>query len=185
MVINYTLETNTETCLDFESTHFQYNQISTGDCLKRVRLPESAKVLSSTDKVMDNVELKGPVSGLELSIRFAEDAERLPLFGTNELGGMLIFKMQEIDMKELLELYPDIHLLRIFGALTFVLNLKELTGFKHLKELYFEDVFWAVNETFPCLDEFQCLEELCLESIPKEAGQRIKGEFKEKFDRGF
>ena len=57
LVINYTLETNTETCLDFESTHFQYIQIPTDDCLKRVRLPECAKVLSFTDKVMSNIEL--------------------------------------------------------------------------------------------------------------------------------
>ena len=121
--------------------------------------------------------------GLMLSLDKVGDIP-VPDFGLSELAELRLSEVTNVDLQPVIDLYPHLTRLRIWGAPGHVKNVNRLKHLSRLTDLQFNNLFGFSGADFPTAEDLPEIETLWLYGAPQEAGKAIKSRFKNVEDLG-
>ena len=99
-----------------------------------------------------------------------------------KIDKLRISNISELDLKKITANFPEIYSLNLDGKPGNVKNFKALGSLNKLEKIYCHDVFGFTAEDAAVLKDLPCLYEIDFDSVPKEAGQYVKKEWKGRLD---
>jgi hypothetical protein len=179
--------------LDLSRTHLDQLAIDIHG-LERLVLPESMTTLIVLGK--GAVNSFGSVDALldELS---AESSDAIPLthvvaaqngrwiwvqatgavpsvHGIDQVHGLRVNEVAELDLWDVVDTFPNIEYLHLFGAPGTLSELAALTELPKLEALWLRDLFGYAPEEFPALGELPALTRLNLDSVPADVAAAVR-----------
>ena len=164
--------------LDFRNLQQIHSFELDGTGVKRIYLPNDVRYLKVTGKLQPELQIIGKTIGLNLSM---EDAD-LCNYGLSDVRNLLVFKIKELDMREVPCLFPELRSLSLWGKPGIINNMEALEKLPYLRELIISDLFGFSAEDMKVLERIPDLRGLDLYSIPKAAGMAVKKTWKRKLD---
>ncbi|MDO4166884.1 MAG: hypothetical protein Q4D32_05725 [Eubacteriales bacterium] len=164
--------------LDFRNLQQLHTFELDGTGVKRIYLPDNVRHLKLTGKLHPQLQIIGKTIGLNLSM---EDAG-LCNYGLCDIHDLSVFKIKELDLREIPRLFPELHSLMLYGKPGIINNLEALEQLPFLRDLTISDLFGFSAEDMKILERISELRSLDLYSIPKEAGMAVKKAWKGKLD---
>ncbi len=143
--------------------------------LKRLKLNKEIRFLSIIDN-HNNLEIDHPLQGKFLGINI--NLESLKQFDLPYLKSIRSSKNEVVDFERIVEMYPNIQELKIWGKPGVARNFKSIEKLSQLKYLQIQDLFEMSENDILNPKLLPNLEFLWLTSVPKEFGKAIKKQFK-------
>ena len=136
--------------------------------------------LMGDNSYLKTLKINHPHSGKGLMLSL-ENIGNLPVpdFGLPALEELRFSNVTNIDLQSVINHYPNITRMRVWGAPGHVENVNALKQLKNLTDLQFNDLFGYQGKDFPATEELPGIEVLWLSSAPQEAGKAIKSRFKQ------
>lgn len=178
LVHELTLDGHGRRELDLSRTHLgQLSVDVTG--LDRLVLPSS----------METLILRGDPTGEPPSLTVvAEDGGRwitmrltktvMPVRGLENARGLSIHGIGALDLEDVVEHFPEVTWLHLFGSPGTLDHLPALTSLARLETLWLCDLFGYPAADFPSPHELPALVSLDLESIPADVAAHVRSAFK-------
>ncbi|AQA21556.1 hypothetical protein BTZ20_0683 [Rhodococcus sp. MTM3W5.2] len=183
--------------LDFSGTHLDQLAIDiTG--LHRLVLPQSLDQLilrgdgavnsfDSLDALVDELSAEAPTAEPILQVVAEQDGRWItvnltgtvpPVCGLERTHGLRISVIEELELGDVAEHFPDVSWLHLFGAPGLLDELDELRRLPHLTTLWICDLFGYDPSDFPGPDELPSLTSLDLDSIPAAVAIGVRAQYR-------
>ncbi|MBE9914974.1 hypothetical protein G8C92_13100 [Paenibacillus donghaensis] len=104
--------------------------------------------------------------------------------GLERLGALHLNGIQELDMRQIVQCYPALNELRLWGKPGMVTNMESLAQLVGLKYFSTFDLFGFTGEQFPEPDQFPQLTWLWLTSLPADTAKAVKEKYKKEIGKG-
>ncbi|WP_046216510.1 hypothetical protein [Paenibacillus wulumuqiensis] len=104
--------------------------------------------------------------------------------GLQRLHSLYVYQIQELDMQELIQRFPRLHQLRLWGKPGLISRMNTLTRLSNLHGLSTHDLFGFTGEEFPSPEQMPHLSSLWLSSLPADAAKSIKKAYKSRIPLG-
>lgn len=170
--------------IDFSKTHLHDLIIDVTE-VKRLILPPYPDVIKIFGEISEDFTIDDSYCRQEI------DAFSITMSGTNlaryglvetKIGALQIGNISELDLKKVTANYPEIYSLNLNGKPGNLIDFKSLSSLNKLEKIYCHDVFGFTAEDAAALNDLPCLYEIDFDSVPKEAGQYLKKEWKGRLD---
>ncbi|MFF2886135.1 hypothetical protein [Paenibacillus sp. NPDC057967] len=167
--------------LDFGGCRLTNLSIQT-DGLKRLKLNREMKQLILTGSSSSELHISAYDDGRWLTVH---DKAKLPGFaGLDQLGGMNLTEITELDVPSITRRFPAMQSLRLWGRPGLLTGLERLSELSELRSFSTNDLFGFTGEQFPDPDQLPHLEWLWLSSLPAEAALSIRKRYKKRAAEG-
>lgn len=101
-----------------------------------------------------------------------------PVCGLDRVQGLRIGAIEELDLSDVTECFPNVSWLHLFGAPGLLHELSELRALPRLETLWLCDLFGYESGDFPSPDDLPALTSLDLDSIPTDVATRVRAVYK-------
>ncbi|WP_431113125.1 hypothetical protein [Variovorax paradoxus] len=97
-----------------------------------------------------------------------------PIHGINRVHGLSVSKVAELDLWDVVNTFPNIEYLHLFGAPGTLGELAALTELPKLEALRISDLFGYLPEDFPAPGELPALTSLTMDSVPADVAAAVR-----------
>ncbi len=167
--------------LDLRNTHFSDLDID-GTGVKKIYLPSKARSLTLRGTLDSELEIIREDSKPGISLAIVTQQEINSNFSLINVSSLRIGEISELDLKEILPLFPGLRQLSLNGKPGYIKGLEALREMKQLRSILIGSLFGYTAEDLKVLEELPELRKLYMECIPKEAGAAAKKTWKGKLD---
>ena len=175
------LENHGQTKLDFSKTSIHRLSIDlTG--VEELRLNDDLEELVLLGDMSDNCQILVKDHGA--SLRLQLDSSLPKVLGLKDLGAIHCSNILEIDFAQILNNYPNLRELRLWGKPGHILNFHKLSEFKELVMFSTVDLFGFTAEDIPKPEDLPRLSMFWMSSLPEEAAKVAKKYYKKQQDKG-
>lgn len=98
--------------------------------------------------------------------------------GLDQLRGLLVAKVSELDLAEVVDTFPHVEYLHLFGAPGTLSGLGSLSELPKLEALWFCDLFGYSPDDFPAPAALPSLTSLSLDSLPADVAAAVRKAYK-------
>ncbi|ASJ56418.1 hypothetical protein BP422_24355 [Brevibacillus formosus] len=176
------LEKANGSSLDLTGSQLSKFSLQNADGLESLRLNDCLRELILDKAILSNLLIEAEQDGYWLTASFSDS---LPLHrGLDLLGKLHLRNVTELDLQPLVQRYPSLQDIRLWGKPG---TLSNLGSIKHLKELLTfttYDLFGFSGDEFPSPDQCPKLSTLWMTSLPAEAAKTIKAAYKKEVKNG-
>ena len=146
--------------------------------VKKLYLNDNLEQILFQDTPSDSCEIFARGDGEYLNLTFQKDFISYPtLKNLNTLHG---WKIKKIDIADILNAYPNLEEIRLWGDLGIIENLSLIKEFKQLKRFTLYDLFGFSANDIPKPEELPHLTWFWLTSIPEDAAKEAKKLYKKR-----
>lgn len=181
-ILELHLEKSNGSSLDLTGSRLSKFSLQNADGLESLQLNDCLKELILGKAISSNLSIEAEQAGHWLTASFSDS---LPLHrGLDQLGGLHLRDVTELDLQPLVQRYPSLRDIRLWGKPGTLTNLRSI---KHLKELLTfttYDLFGFSGDEFPAPEELPKLSSLWMTSLPAEAAKTIKAAYKKAVRNG-
>ena len=175
------LKNHGQTKLDFSKTSIHRLSIDlTG--VEELRLNDDLEELVLLGDMSDNCQILVKDHGA--SLRLQLDSSLPKALGLKNLGAIHCSNILEIDFAQILNNYPRLRELRLWGKPGHILNFHKLSEFKELVMFSTVDLFGFTAEDIPKPEDLPRLSMFWMSSLPEEAAKVAKKYYKKQQDKG-
>ena len=175
------LENHGQTKLDFSKTSIHRLSIDlTG--VEELRLNDDLEELVLLGDMSDNCQILVKDHGA--SLRLQLDRSLPKVLGLKDLGAIHCSNILEIDFAQILNNYPRLRELRLWGKPGHILNFHKLSEFKELVNFSTVDLFGFTTEDIPKPEDLPQLSMFWMSSLPEDAAKVAKKYYKKLQDKG-
>ena len=175
------LENHGQTKLDFSKTSIHRISIDlTG--VEELRLNDDLEELVLLGDMSDNCQILVKDHGA--SLRLQLDRSLPKVLGLKDLGAIHCSNILEIDFAQILNNYPRLRELRLWGKPGHILNFHKLSELKELVVFSTVDLFGFTAEDIPKPEDLPRLSMFWMSSLPEEAAKVAKKYYKKQQDKG-
>ena len=175
------LENHRQTKLDFSKTSIHRLSIDlTG--VEELRLNDDLEELVLLGDMSDNCQILVKDHGA--SLRLQLDSSLPKALGLKDLGAIHCSNILEIDFVQILNNYPRLRELRLWGKPGHILNFHKLSELKELVNFSTVDLFGFTAEDIPKPEDLPRLSMFWMSSLPEEAAKVAKKYYKKQQDKG-
>ena len=175
------LENHGQTKLDFSKTSIHRLSIDlTG--VEELRLNDDLEELLLLGDMSDNCQIL--VKNHGASLRLHLDNSLPKVLGLKDLGAIHCSNILEIDFAQILNNYPRLRELRLWGKPGHILNFHKLSEFKELVNFSTVDLFGFTAEDIPKPEDLPQLSMFWMSSLPEDAAKVAKKYYKKLQDKG-
>lgn len=164
--------------IDLSDTHLDRLTISL-DGLERLVLPKSLKILVVHGAAQETPALTQVVAehnGRWISLQTSDAVPRLQ--GLDQLHGLLLGKVRQLDVADVANTFPNIEYLHLLGAPGTLSGLGALSALPKLQALWLCDLFGYAAEEFPAPQALASLTSLSLDSLPADVAAAVRKAYK-------
>lgn len=170
--------------IDFSKTHLHDLTIDvTG--VKKLILPPNPDNVKIHGEISEDFTIDDSYCGQDADVfSITMSDTNLTRYGMKKIkiDKLRISNISELDLKKVTADFPEIYSLDLDGKPGNVKNFKALGSLNKLEKIYCHDVFGFTAEDAAVLKDLPCLYEIDFDSVPKEAGQYVKKEWKGRLD---
>ncbi|MET4611740.1 hypothetical protein ABIC28_002732 [Rhodococcus sp. PvR044] len=143
--------------------------------------------LDSLDSLVDELSAAEPAAEPMLQVVAEQDGRWItvnltgtvpPVRGLERAHGLRISAIEELEIGDIVEHFPGVSWLHLFGAPGLLDELDELRGLSQLTTLWICDLFGYDSSDFPGPDELPSLTSLDLDSIPADAATGVRAQYR-------
>ena len=175
------LENHGQTKLDFSKTSINRLSIDlTG--VEELRLNDDLEELLLLGDMNDNCQILVKDHGA--SLRLQLDRSLPKVLGLKDLGAIHCSNILEIDFAQILNNYPNLRELRLWGKPGNILNFHKLSELKELINFSTVDLFGFTAEDIPKPEDLPQLSMFWMSSLPEDAAKVAKKYYKKLQDKG-
>lgn len=167
--------------LDLSKSHLTKLVIDVSG-LERLTLNTKIKSLNFTGDLSPGLYIDAHEDGKWLTLNVAANLPHIN--GVPRLDGLHIREITELDLAPLVNLYPELTELRLWGKPGSLIQLESIQHLKSLQEFSTYDLFGFIGEQFPDPEKIPKLSKLWLTSLPAEAAKSIKTRYKKEAAAG-
>ncbi|MFC9709789.1 hypothetical protein ACFTRD_16755 [Paenibacillus sp. NPDC056933] len=175
LVNEFHLMNHNQISLDFSESHLTKLVLDVSG-LELLVLNPKMKSLNFTGNLSPELHIEASENGRWITLNIASDVPQVS--GVARLGGLLIRDIKELDLEQIVQLYPELSELRLWGKPGNLSNLESLQCLTHLQEFTTYDPFGFSGEQFPGPEQLPELARLWLTSLPADAAKSIKTRYK-------
>ena len=175
------LENHNQTKLDFSRTSVCTLSIDMTD-VEELILNDGLEQLILLGEVRKNCNIQA--NGNEQTLLLQCDKVIPKLKGLQALGKLHVIKIEELDIEEVLNAYPKLTELRLWGKPGNLLHFDTLSEFKELEVLTTMDLFGFTAEDIPRPDSLPNLRRFWMNSLPEDAAKVAKKLYKKRKGEG-
>ena len=165
--------------LDLSRTHLEELEIS-GEETETILLPSSINKLTLKGKLSPILRIHSPKDGYYMVLWVELQDDCLPDIGLNRLTELHLNRIQNYSLCDIPIQFPCLMKLWMTGKPGYVRDVAELARLPELETLTLWDLFGFSADDFPRPESLPHLRNLWLESVPAEAGKKIKKLYKGK-----
>lgn len=175
------LENHNQTKLDFSKTSVCTLSIDMTD-VEELILNDGLEQLILLGKIRKDCNIQA--NGNEQTLLLQCDKVIPKLKGLQALGKLHVIKIEELDIEEVLNAYPKLTELRLWGKPGNLLHFDTLSEFKELEVLTTMDLFGFTAEDIPRPDSLPNLRRFWMNSLPEDAAKVAKKLYKKRKGEG-
>lgn len=148
--------------------------------IKSLILPEKMTMLHLNGKPDHELRIEHPRNGEYLTLDLYRELgdSFAQLHGLDRLESLELTQVHEADIGEIVERFPHLTSLRIWGRPGYIRNMDRLRQLEGLEVFTTMEMFGFTGEQFPQPDQLPKLHMLWLTSLPEEAAKSIKQTYK-------
>lgn len=148
--------------------------------LEKLILNENLRWLAFNSKEDDlsKLQIEDKNKGQFLSLNVNLKGEKVPNLKISNLSRLYLWT-KNLDAKTIVDNYPNLESLHIWGGFGNIYNISELGRLKKLRHLQLKDLFGFKAEEFPRFNELESIENLWLTGMSLEVCKIIKKEYKD------
>ena len=150
--------------------------------VEELRLNDDLEELVLLGDMSDNCQILVKDHGA--SLRLQLDSSLPKVLGLKDLGAIHCSNILEIDFAQILNNYPRLRELRLWGKPGHILNFHKLSEFKELVNFSTVDLFGFTAEDIPKPEDLPRLSMFWMSSLPEEAAKVAKKYYKKQQDKG-
>ena len=165
--------------LDLSRTHLEELEIS-GEGIETIYLPSSISKLTLKGKLSPNLRIHSPNDGYYMALWVEMQDGFIPDIGLSKLTELHLNRIQDYSLCNRPSQFPCLMKLWVTGKPGYIRDVAELAKLPELETLTFWDLFGFSADEFPHPESLPELRNLWLESVPAEAGRKIKKLYKGK-----
>ncbi len=180
LIARLTLRKINQSRLDFSDSSLEFLYLNcdleTGQ-LEEVRFDQDLQELSLSGTVPESLQLHPHPLGRPLTLHLTglcPPSVTKPI----RVRALYLSNVDTLDFAELLQQFPNLEMLRIWGKPGIAKNIGLLTEFACLKEFSLMDMFGFDAAEFPSPEKLPKLRWLWLTSVPKDLAEKVKREYK-------
>ncbi|RAT99087.1 hypothetical protein [Brevibacillus sp. Leaf182] len=181
-ILELHLEKANGSSLDLTGSQLSKFSLQNADGLESLHLNDCLRELILDKAISSTLWIEAEQDGHWLTASFSDS---LPLHrGLDHLGAFRLRNVTELDLQPLVQRYPSLRDIRLWGKPG---TLSNLGSIKHLKELLTfttYDLFGFSGDEFPSPDQCPKLSSLWMTSLPAEAAKTIKAAYKKEVKNG-
>ena len=175
------LKNHGQTKLDFSKTSIHRLSIDlTG--VEELRLNDDLEELVLLGDMSDNCQILVKDHGASLRLQLNSSLPKA--LGLKDLGAIHCSNILEIDFAQILNNYPRLRELRLWGKPGHILNFHKLSEFKELVMFSTVDLFGFTAEDIPKPEDLPRLSMFWMSSLPEEVAKVAKKYYKKQQDKG-
>lgn len=175
------LENHNQTKLDFSKTSVCTLSIDMTD-VEELILNDGLEQLILLGEIRKDCNIQA--NGNEQTLLLQCDKVIPKLKGLQALGKLHVIKIEELDIQEVLNAYPKLTELRLWGKPGNLLHFDTLSEFKELEVLTTMDLFGFTAEDIPRPDSLPNLRRFWMNSLPEDAAKVAKKLYKKRKGEG-
>ena len=175
------LENHNQTKLDFSKTSVCTLSIDMTD-VEELILNDGLEQLILLGEIRKDCNIQA--NGNEQTLLLQCDKVIPKLKGLQALGKLHVIKIEELDIEEVLNAYPKLTELRLWGKPGNLLHFDTLSEFKELEVLTTMDLFGFTAEDIPRPDSLPNLRRFWMNSLPEDAAKVAKKLYKKRKEEG-
>lgn len=168
-------QSSTVQALDFSGSGLE-RLILQPDGVTRLVLNEGLGLLSLRGAPSPALRIKDGAGGRHLTLQCKQTLP--PFHGLDQLGGLSLVSMKEVDLAQVAQRFPHLTSLRIWGKPGMASHMHSLAQLTQLQTLTTYDLFGFTAEEFPPATQLPQLAALWLTSLPADAAKAIKAGYK-------
>ena len=170
--------------IDLSRTHLNSLTIDvTG--VKKLILPPEPDIVKLRGEISEDLTIDDSYCRQDMDALFIKMSDtHLTRFGMKKIktDRLIVSNISELDLKKITAYYPEIYSLDLDGKPGNVKNFKALGSLERLEKIYCHDVFGFTVGDAAALNDLPCLYEIDLDSVPKDAGEYLKKQWKGRLD---
>lgn len=176
------LEKANGSSLDLTGSHLSKFSLQNAEGLESLYLNHGLKELILDKGISSNLFIEAEEDGYWLTASFSDS---LPLHrGLDLLGALRLRNVTELDLQPLVQRYPSLRDIRLWGKPGTLSNLGSIKYLKELLTFTTYDLFGFSGDEFPSPDQCPKLSTLWMTSLPAEAAKTIKAAYKKEVKNG-
>lgn len=133
-------------------------------------------LLSLTAMPAPTLQVEAAEQGRHLSLQCAQAMPVLQ--GLDQLGALSLTGVKAIDLASIVQRFPHLTELRIWGAPGLASHIDSLAGLAQLQVLTISDVFGFGADDFPSPQQLPNLSRLWMDSVPQDVAKAVKAAYK-------
>ena len=167
--------------LDLRGTYLDELELDmTG--VTKLYLPKETKELELSGEIREDLQIDDSACTQPIALRIYGKKAKLQNYGLRQVSALRVWDIKELDMEQVVQQFPEIETLGLWGAPGVVTNITAMEHLQSLRKLIATDIFGYGEVEIKVLEKLPKLNRLYLESIPKEAGAYLKKRWKNKLD---
>lgn len=167
--------------LDLRKTCIRYLEMD-ADGVKQIYLSDYIKQVELYGKIEPDLQIFCEPKEYDLSLSVTWQPDGIHTYGLKHIGELKILDIKELNLKEVLSLFPNLTSLSLQGHPGTINGLDGLEMLSMLRKLDMKDLFGYTIADIEVLKRLSKLRRLYLSSIPKGVGAAVRREWKEKLD---
>ncbi|MCM3133146.1 hypothetical protein M3629_10120 [Paenibacillus polysaccharolyticus] len=132
--------------------------------------------LSLTGEISPNLLIDANAEGKRLTLSIAETVPAIR--GLSRLSSLQLHKVKELDIESVVQAYPELSELRLWGNPGTVSGIQSIQHLKSLQMFSTNDLFGFDGEQFPDPEMLPELHTLWMSSLPADASKSIKARYR-------
>lgn len=180
-ISNLNLQNNMQKVLDLRGSNISTLTVQM-DTVEELFLNDDLEDLWLCGNISHNFKIHSKDNGRLLTLHF-EKTVNLNC-GLKNLGGLNCINIKELDMSDIVNTYPNLKELRIWGNMGYIRNLKTVSELKNLQVFTLYELFGFTEEDIPLPEELPKLYFFWATSLSEDAAKEIKKIYKKQKDNG-
>ena len=159
--------------LDLSRTHLEEVEIS-GEDVETIHLPSSINKLTLRGKLSPNLRVHSPNDGYYIALWVELQDDFIPDIGLSRLTELHLDHIQDYSLHDIPLRFPNLMHVWLTGKPGYLRDVVEIAKIPGLETLAIWDLFGFTADDFPRPESLSELRHLWLESIPADAGKKIR-----------
>ncbi|WP_458122125.1 hypothetical protein [Paenibacillus sp. Z6-24] len=169
--------------MDLSGTHITDLSLNV-DRLEQLITGEQTTQLHLSGSASAPWTIQTPDQGRGMTLSVGHPGLLFSLQGLQRLHSLYVYQIQELDMQELIQRFPHLHQLRLWGKPGVISQMNTLIRLSNLHGFSTHDLFGFTGEEFPAPEQLPYLSSLWLSSLPADAAKSIKKAYKPRIPLG-
>ncbi|WP_339830978.1 hypothetical protein [Paenibacillus sp. FSL R7-0272] len=144
--------------------------------MEKIILNNKMDFLSFTGEISPGLLIDTTANGQRLTLSIAETLPEIR--GLSRLSSLQLYKIKELDIESVVQAYPELSELRLWGKPGTVSGIHSIQHLKSLQMFSTNDLFGFDGDQFPSPQQLPELHTLWMSSLPAEAAKSIKTRYK-------